>query len=71
MGLFKRKSKKVEPIKNVKKEQDKELSIKELDQTNGGIPTDRAWCPRVDDLEPIIFREEKKEREEDKEIDER
>jgi len=75
MGLFKRKSKKVEPIKKVSREQDKEFGEKELDKVTAGIPYDtynsRDWCPRVDlDLDPEMFRVAKKDKE-DKEIDER
>ena len=74
MGLFKRKSKKVEPIKNVtKKEEEKGFTAEELDKVTA-VPYDsynRDWCPRVDlDLDPEMFRVAKKDKE-DKEIDER
>ena len=76
MGLFKRKSKKVETIKNItKKEEEKGFTAEELDKVTAGIPCDtynrRDWCPRVDlDLDPEMFRVAKKDKQE-KEIDER
>lgn len=77
MGLFKRKNKKVEPIKKENKEQEKGLELEDLDKVTAipYKPDSRDWCPRVDlDLDPEMFRVAKKDKEEkieDKEIDER
>ena len=48
MGLFNRKSKKEEPIKKIKKDEEVGLSVETLNHATGGIPLGRAWCPKVD-----------------------
>lgn len=53
MGLFSRKNKKIEQIKNAKKGTDIELTEEELDKVTAGVPySSEDWCPRVD-VEPI------------------
>lgn len=53
MGLFSRKNKKIEQIKNAKKGTDIELTEEELDKVTAGVPySRREWCPRVD-VDPI------------------
>lgn len=47
MGLFSKKNKKNEPLKNPKKVS-KELSLEELDQVKAGTHRNTDWCPKVD-----------------------
>lgn len=47
MGLFSKRNKKNEPLKNPKKVS-KELSLEELDQVKAGAHRNTDWCPKVD-----------------------